>query len=84
MIRILLTYIAPLILPAVLYFLWLRMAGGEQDRKVPWSWLVIAGVILVAIVLVGLALLDGTRDGVYVPPHMENGKIVPGHVEPVQ
>ena len=82
MIRILLTYIVPLLLPAVLYFLWLRLAPANEPRTVPWSWLVAAGVLLVAIVLAGLALLGGTPDGVYEPAHMENGKLIPGHFNP--
>lgn len=84
MIRILLTYIVPLLLPAVLYFLWLRFSGNAQPRQVPWSWLAIAGVVLVAIVLAGLALLGGTPDGVYEPAHMENGVLVPGRIRPAR
>jgi len=84
MIRILLTYIVPLLLPAVLYFIWLRLAPVTQPREVPWSWLAGAGVLLVAIVLAGLALLGGTPDGVYEPAHLEDGKVVPGrfHTNP--
>jgi hypothetical protein len=26
----------------------------------------------------------GTRDGVYVPPQVENGQVVPGRVEPAR
>ena len=81
--RIFLTYIVPLLLPTALYLLWLRFApatGGE--RGVPWLWLAAAGILLAAIVLVGLVLSGGSPDGVYVPPHVEDGKIIPGQMLP--
>ncbi len=82
MTRILLTYVLPLLLPTALYLLWLRFAGGGARREVPWMWLAIAGLGLAAMVLSGLALSGGDKDGIYEPPHVENGKIVPGHVRP--
>jgi len=33
-------------------------------------------------VLAGLALSGGSPDGIYVPPHVENGKIIPVQVLP--
>lgn len=84
MIRILLTYILPLLVPTVIYFLWLRFSGGgAQQRETPWAWLIGAGIFLAAVVLAGLALLGGTPEGVYEPAHMEDGKLVPGRFRPV-
>lgn len=82
MIRILFTYILPLLVPTVIYFLWLRFSSGTQEREHPWPWLIGAGVLLAAIVLAGLALLGGTPDGVYEPAHLEDGKLVPGQIHP--
>ena len=98
MIRILLTYVVPLIVPAVIYFLWLRFRGGAREREHPWPWLIgagspfmrahglaiCAGILLTAIVLAGFALLSGTPDGIYEPAHLEDGKLVPGRFRPVQ
>lgn len=78
-----LEYIVPLLLPTVVYLLWLRFAAADGvERDMPWTWLAAAGVVLVAIVLGGLALFGGSDQGAYVPPHMENGKIVPGYFLP--
>lgn len=83
MIRILLTYIVPLLLPAVIYFLWLKYtAGRASPREMPWPWLVGAGLFLALVVFIGLVLLGGEPGGDYVPPHLENGEIVPGHFRP--
>ena len=53
-----------------------------EDFLFPQLRYLTAGVLLVAIVLAGLALLGGTPDGVYEPAHMENGKLIPGHFNP--
>ena len=47
-------------------------------------WLLAAGLILAALTLIAVSLdFGGPRNGVYVPPHLDNdGKVVPGHVEP--
>ncbi len=94
MTRILLTYVLPLVLPAALYFVWLWSAraraqpGGAQARpaawweEAPWPWLALAGVALMAATLFALALTSGSPPGkVYNPPHVENGRIVPGRFQ---
>jgi hypothetical protein len=90
MMRALFTVILPLILPTVLYVLWAvavrRVAAtGAADllRGLPWIWLVPAGVALVAVVLLLIPLhFGGDGSGVYVPPAIVDGKLVPGHVVP--
>lgn len=91
MIRALLTVILPLLLPTGLYLLWaiaMRRAAaaglGGVMRGLPWPWLAGAGVVLLAGVLALVSLGFGTGDrGTYVAPHAVNGKIIPGHIEPV-
>lgn len=88
MIRILLTFVVPLLLPFVVYAVWgwLRrrqaLARGEPlpDLKgPPVVWLGALGLVLVALVLGGLSLQRGEGTlGRYAPPHVENGRIVPG------
>jgi hypothetical protein len=90
--RELLTLFLPLILPTVLYLAWLQAmrwsqaAGGSLSwRSLPWVWLGLTGVALAAVVLFVVTVHFGTATpGVYVPPHVENGQIVPGHIEPAK
>jgi hypothetical protein len=49
----------------------------------PWVWLAAAGAVLLALVLFVVTVHFGTSEpGTYVPPRSENGRIVPGHIEP--
>jgi hypothetical protein len=84
-----LTLFVPLVLPTVLYLVWLRtvrwsQAGGAMSwRALPWVWLGVTGVALTALVLFVVTVHFGTENpGTYVPPHVENGRVVPGHIEP--
>jgi hypothetical protein len=87
--REILTLVVPLLLPTVLYLIWLRAArwsetsGRMSWHKLPWVWLALTGVGLTALVLFVVTVGFGTTvSGVYVPPRVENGHIVPGHIEP--
>jgi hypothetical protein len=88
MLRVLLTIVLPLVLPTALYLAWIRTmqgaeAGPPRWRTLPWVWLVGAGTLLLIVVLVVVNVRFGkSESGVYVPPRWENGRIVPGHVEP--
>jgi hypothetical protein len=91
MIRTTLFHIALLIAPAVLFFIYLvvarkvRLSRSETAkvlREFPWPWLLGVGLALMAASLVALSFNSGDeRGGTYVPPHMEDGKVVPGKVE---
>lgn len=89
--RELLTLFLPLVLPTLLYLAWLgvmrwsRSSGAVSWRALPWVWLGVTGVALTALVLFVVTVHFGTSvSGVYVPPHAENGRIVPGHIEPAK
>jgi Family of unknown function (DUF6111) len=88
MLRVCLTIVLPLLLPTVLYIAWIGLIGSPRDgtafwAAVPWVWLAGAGAVLLAIVLVVVTVGFGTTQrGVYVPPRLQNGRIVPGHIEP--
>ncbi len=86
MIRVFLEVVLPLLLPTALYLLWissLRPKGAVDWTGLPWIWLAGAGALLVAIVLFLAADLFGSpKNGVYVPPRWQNGRIVPGHIVP--
>ena len=88
MTRVALTVILPLLLPTALYLLWALAAGRLAEpsalvwRSLPWIWLAVCGAVLAAAVLVLVSQLGGVRNGSYVPPHVEDGRVVPGHMQP--
>ncbi len=58
---------------------------GEAVRwaALPWVWLAAAGAVLLALMLFVVTVHFGTSEpGTYVPPRWENGRIVPGHIDP--
>lgn len=90
--RLLFTYLLPFLAPFIVYGLWLafirykaRRAGSAAGRgwsDAPWTWLIVAGVILVSASLVSLGLVRDAPPGAkYFPPRLENGVIVPAHTE---
>jgi hypothetical protein len=88
--RSFLTIVVPLALPTLLYFLYVAavrrrntMAGtASQPIEVPWSWLIIAGGLLVAITFAAYTLFGGSDGrGPYHPAQRIDGKIQPGYFE---
>ena len=85
MLRIVLSYLLPFILPFAAFFLYrlLMTRGQPLLQRTPWLVLSAIGMVLVAGTLASFAMLGGeARDGVYVPPQFEGGRVVPGHVQP--
>jgi Family of unknown function (DUF6111) len=87
--RILLTIVLPLLLPTALYLLWAtalrpeRHDGAARWTSLPWLWLAVAGVALLAIVLLVVTVHFGApQEGVYVPPRWHDDHMIPGHIEP--
>jgi len=81
--RVLLTVVIPLLLPTVLYFGWRFAIGRGLTLPSSWLWLVVAGLALASLTLVAVSVdFGGMRQGTYVPPHLTNGEVVPGHIEP--
>jgi hypothetical protein len=82
--RLLLQYVLPFLLPFLIYAAYVALA---KHRTPSWldfdekTWLMLGGtgLALVTISLVTWTLLSGSPpDEVYVPPHLEDGRIVPG------
>ena len=90
MIRVLLTVILPLIAPTALYLLWSLTLGkpkagqSETTTSLPIVWLALAGALLAGGILLIVVEFSSGDDGAYVPPHLSNGDIVPGHSAPTQ
>lgn len=91
MLRILLIQLLLFAIPFVVWALYVvavqrrKLTSGGAFNDAPIVWLLGAGTAMVAAGLVYLALTTGTPagEGEYVPPRLENGRIVPGHVVPV-
>ncbi len=68
------------LVPLLGYLAWRRMNPGVE----PGARLVLAAAAGVVLALAGLfwfGLSRSLEGGVYVPPHMENGQLIPGHTE---
>jgi hypothetical protein len=80
--RILLQYLLPLLLPFLVYLAYVALARGAAGgwlAGMSWPHLAGAGVLLMALGLIAWSLLSGApTEEAYVPPHLEDGEIVPG------
>lgn len=83
--RRLLTILIPLLLPTLLYFGYILIgrqrgtASGAASRDIPWLWLGVAGLLLLAVTLVASALFGGAEPGShYEPPQLIDGQVQPG------
>lgn len=75
------------LMPFAAYALWLMMTRRSVTNPDDWqvrtiAWLALAGATLMVIVLVIFVHLEpGRPGGIYVPPRLENGEIIPGHID---
>ena len=72
------------LVPFAIYgaYLLLMLRQRPSRPPTPWALLFITGLVLFAASFVYVGLTEGeTTKGVYVAPHVVNGRIVPGHVE---
>ena len=81
----------PVLIPLIIYLIWMlrvrrkaRKAGEPipHFREGPWFWAVVASMALGILIFLFFGLSHESVKGEYTPPHMENGKIVPGQVAP--
>ena len=81
MLRILLQYLLPLLLPFLLYLVYIALARGYAPGwldTAPWPYLAAAGLVLMAASLLTWSLMSGApTDQIYIPPRLEDGKVVP-------
>jgi hypothetical protein len=82
--RLFLQYLLPLLLPFLIYAAYVALAQGRMPRWLDlgareWVMLGGTGLTLLMISLVTWSLLSGSPpDETYIPPHLEDGRIVPG------
>jgi hypothetical protein len=88
MLRIVALDVVLFLLPFAAYALWLAVTRRTLRNPDDWqirtiTWLALAGAALVVVVIVVFIHFDPSPPGgTYVPPHIENGVIVPGHIDP--
>jgi hypothetical protein len=88
--RVIIQYVLPLLLPTLIFIGWLALTRKPDETRAetmarlqggPWYWLVVAGFTLMAAGLIYLGLShDDPPESVYVPPRVEDGRIIPGHM----
>jgi hypothetical protein len=74
------------LLPFALYAVYLRLWKYDSENPPhphPWAGLFVAGLAMVAASFIfwGVTEESAGQRGTYVPPHVENGRVVPGRVE---
>ena len=82
-----LAVVLPLALPTALYVLYMTLARRRSGAAIaptppmemPWSWLIIAGGILVIVTLLALYLFEDAGRGQYHPAQIIDGEIKPGY-----
>jgi hypothetical protein len=84
--RALLAVVVPLVLPTALYFVYMtlvrrRAAAAAPPMEMPWSWLIIAGGVLVIVTFIALYLFADVGRGKYHPAQVIDGKVQPGYFE---
>ena len=81
----------PVLIPLIVYWLWWKNAHAKAKkdgtpaplfREGPWYWAVLSSLVIAGLCFVVLGLSHGGEKGAYVPPHVEDGRVIPGHTEP--
>jgi hypothetical protein len=80
----------PAVIPLLLYTVWIVLlrrrahkSGIEKPGWLsgPWFWMVLATAGTLVICLFAIGVFSSGTKGDYIPPHMENGTLVPGRVD---
>ncbi|MGH6932786.1 MAG: hypothetical protein ACREEE_10195 [Dongiaceae bacterium] len=85
-----LTVLILLLIPTLLYFSYVAYVRSQSDQaglarlpgKVPWTWLAIAGGVLVVVAFLAYSLLGlGSGRGDYHPARIIDGRIEGGYFD---
>lgn len=91
MLRVALLVALPILAPTLLYLLWLQLArrraiaaGAAPPTLGEAPWVLLAGIgVGLAVLALGASMLffedNGAPGDRYVPPHVIDGRVVPGH-----
>ncbi len=90
MINLILFRFWPALLPLLVYYVWHRLAVRRAKnenkplphfRDGPIYWTVLASLAIAVLCFVVMGLDIDVQKGEYTPPMLQDGKIVPGHVQ---
>lgn len=80
----------PVLIPLIAYAIWMASVRGRARkageplphffRDGPWFWALVASFALAMAMFLFFGLSHESVKGDYVPPHMEDGRIVPGRI----
>lgn len=87
MLRVLLQVVLPFLAPFLAFFAYRFLVTRGRGLLVspPWYALVVTGLVLACASLVSLAFTGGADPGgQYEPARIEDGRVVPGTVQPRQ
>ncbi len=89
MIRVTLIEIASFFLPFLIFFIWRWQANTDEPIKpTPTLRLAAIGAGLSILMMITLVLLESGQGGrageLYVPPHVVDGRVVPGYFVPAE
>ena len=87
--RAFLELVVPMALPTAVYVLYMTLfrrrpgAAGALARPadMPWSWLIIAGGLLVIVTFIALYVFEDSGRGQYHPARIIDGEIKPGYFD---
>lgn len=74
-----LLFLAPFALFAIYLLLLKKQVLSIDSWRKPTPWLLLVGIGLVAASLIYAGFSAPRSRGTYVPPHMEDGRLVPGY-----
>lgn len=73
------------LIPFGAFAVYLLLRRKNPFEREPWSghvsWLLIAGLVIAVGSLIYTGLFAPRQSGPFVPPHLENGHLVPGHFQ---
>lgn len=88
MIRIVIENIIVFLIPTLIYVAWIAFRRNQWPglfrvlSDAPLVWLFVSGATLMLSALLLFSSSSGGRPGeAYVPPSLQNGEIVPGHLQ---
>ncbi len=91
MVRLIFKYLYPALIPLFIYCLWLLYARSKARKNNlesipkfgdgPFFLMLMATLMMGIGAFLLLALNQEKADGLYIPPHVENGLVVPGKLE---
>ena len=91
MLRLLIFRFWPVLIPLAIYVVWFYAVGRKTTidgmpvkhfRDGPWYRITLASLLIAVLCFILWGSFEENRTGHYIPPHTENGTIIPGHVEP--